>query len=290
LGQLGMFSLRVLGVVFCLSLSWRQSFCSLTPEAMDKEGGRWEMGRREDLTKELAPEEREDKLVDEAVERLEEVLEERLLKLDSDKAEQDEANLVLEERGAQMAASKVSAGDRNVIMGLHRGERNLLKPKVRVMKNIVWDDQLARLSQGLANQCTWGHANKILPDGTLVGQNLAMSTDLDAAMNGLVQMWIDEKKDYNIQTGACGKVCGHYTQIIWSTTTKVGCGVNQCPGLGKILVCDYLPAGNWKGQKPVSLKSQPPPCFDKYSNCATLTLFCNQPNIKNGCKKACGRC
>ena len=47
--------------------------------------------------------------------------------------------------------------------------------------------------------------------------------------------------------------CGHYTQIIWSTTTKVGCGVSSCMQGGfmiDILDLQYSAAGNIVGQAP----------------------------------------
>ena len=64
--------------------------------------------------------------------------------------------------------------------------------------------------------------------------------------------WASEKVDYNYQNNSCrpGKQCGHYTQMVWKTTTQVGCGAAMCPDKGQIWVCNYDPAGNWVGRKP----------------------------------------
>ena len=35
--------------------------------------------------------------------------------------------------------------------------------------------------------------------------------------------------------------------VVWTTTTKVGCGRVQCKG-NDIIVCNYDPPGNWQGQ------------------------------------------
>jgi len=49
-----------------------------------------------------------------------------------------------------------------------------------------------------------------------------------------------------------GKVCGHYTQVVWSTTSRVGCARHECPALTYRLtiVCDYGPGGNISGSRP----------------------------------------
>jgi hypothetical protein len=41
---------------------------------------------------------------------------------------------------------------------------------------------------------------------------------------------------------------GHYSQIVWKTTTKVGCGFAESNG-SDVLVCDYAPPGNVMGER-----------------------------------------
>lgn len=64
--------------------------------------------------------------------------------------------------------------------------------------------------------------------------------------------WGDESKFYSIATDTCepGKVCGHYTQVVWSETQELGCGRQVCADKSQIWVCQYRPAGNIIGQKP----------------------------------------
>jgi hypothetical protein len=47
--------------------------------------------------------------------------------------------------------------------------------------------------------------------------------------------------------------CGHYTQVVWRDTKRVGCGVATCNGGGspkEYWVCNYDPPGNWVGNVP----------------------------------------
>jgi len=82
-----------------------------------------------------------------------------------------------------------------------------------------------------------------------------------AAPETIVAAWADEAKDYDYARNRCasGAVCGHYTQVVWRSSTTIGCGVAQCgPGPGGpfgerewvMWVCNYSPAGNYKGEKP----------------------------------------
>jgi hypothetical protein len=69
----------------------------------------------------------------------------------------------------------------------------------------------------------------------------------------VVDDWANERNDFDYAHNRCatGKVCGHYTQVVWRSTTTVGCAVAVCGNtLDQIWVCQYQPPGNWVGQKP----------------------------------------
>jgi len=183
------------------------------------------------------------------------------------------------DRPLMAKASKLTQSEKDAIVEWHNKER--AKTGGNDMLAMTWDEDLARLAQGLSDTCKWEHANLKLPGGERVGQNLAMNPRRNYAIDGLVQLWIDEKEHYDIRSGTCetGKVCGHYTQVVWSKTDKVGCGKTSC-SIGTILVCDYSPAGNTLDDKPVNLGGAP--CsrcnFKPGSRCnAGLCEACNSP-------------
>jgi hypothetical protein len=79
-----------------------------------------------------------------------------------------------------------------------------------------------------------------------------------------VESWAEEAADYNYGPNTCdpGKVCGHYTQVVWADTTHVGCGYAVCSSATSpfdppydvytwyFVVCQYDPPGNWIGEWP----------------------------------------
>ena len=42
---------------------------------------------------------------------------------------------------------------------------------------------------------------------------------------------------------------GHYTQMVWKSTTSIGIGVSSCPNSRVIITADYSPPSNYLGQK-----------------------------------------
>ncbi|NJP11866.1 MAG: hypothetical protein HC866_22300 [Leptolyngbyaceae cyanobacterium RU_5_1] len=115
---------------------------------------------------------------------------------------------------------------------------------------VTWSPQLAAYAQEWANtllrEDRFGHRPQ-----SPYGENLAWAGGQQMSPERVVRMWGEEVKDYNYTTNTCkpGKVCGHYTQIVWRNTKQIGCGVAR--GNGKeIWVCNYNPPGNVIGRKP----------------------------------------
>ena len=69
-----------------------------------------------------------------------------------------------------------------------------------------------------------------------------------------VDGWAGEEKKYNYGKAQFSEQTGHFTQLVWQNTTKVGCGAVYCnsnkddAAFGWFLVCEYDPPGNVIGQ------------------------------------------
>ncbi|KMT00995.1 hypothetical protein BVRB_9g222560 [Beta vulgaris subsp. vulgaris] len=118
--------------------------------------------------------------------------------------------------------------------------------------NIQWDDQVAAFAQEYANERKGDCALRHSGGGGRYGENLAASTGSSLTGTESVKLWVDEKVDYNYDSNNCasGKVCGHYTQVVWRNSVRLGCARVQCDNGGVFVTCNYDPPGNYIGQKP----------------------------------------
>lgn len=133
---------------------------------------------------------------------------------------------------------------------------------------LTWDPKLAAVAANYAKNCIWEHNGNRERDyaaqggSGYVGENLAVvggskepSTD-----KTVIDQWSSEAQHYNYSSNSCqsGEQCGHYTQVVWSATLRVGCAIQYCsswatsePGwAGMFTVCNYAPGGNYEGQRP----------------------------------------
>ncbi|KAL8636824.1 MAG: hypothetical protein Q9228_005830 [Teloschistes exilis] len=145
--------------------------------------------------------------------------------------------------------------------------------------DLEWDDTLAGYAAETAKTCVWGHS--LAPGGGGYGQNIAAGISAGELAKTLTNgFYNDEMMLYpgygtdNPDMGNFEK-WGHFSQMLWQSTTKVGCYTHTCsppgappldcnPATGQsylkntgcgnggmnaiFTVCNYSPPGNYAGQ------------------------------------------
>nr|QYF06695.1 pathogenesis-related protein 1k [Allium sativum]QYF06696.1 pathogenesis-related protein 1k [Allium sativum] len=115
---------------------------------------------------------------------------------------------------------------------------------------VSWDRNVAAYAQNYANKragdCQLIHSGGPYGENIFAGWGKPWS-GLDA-----VASWVSEKRyyDYNSNTCADGEVCGHYTQVVWANSVRIGCARVRCNTGGYFITCNYNPPGNYQGQWP----------------------------------------
>jgi len=125
---------------------------------------------------------------------------------------------------------------------------------------LVWSDSLARdagaYAAKLARERKFEHSPQ--PRGNPVqGENLWMGTKTAYAYADMSGGWVDERRLFkrgrfpDVSRNGKWADVGHYTQIIWRTTTQVGCALAS-NATDEYLVCRYLASGNIVGFDPLT--------------------------------------
>ncbi|KAJ1698628.1 hypothetical protein LUZ63_007140 [Rhynchospora breviuscula] len=127
-------------------------------------------------------------------------------------------------------------------------QHNLARKQLGI-PSLVWDEAVANYSQKYAelrrSDC------KLIHSHGDYGENLFWGSGDCWTVKQIVQAWLIEMKDYDYPTNTCRKVCGHYTQIVWRNTKRLGCAVVICDDdQGTFAICNYDPPGNYVGMWP----------------------------------------
>eukprot|EP00419_Tripos_fusus_P042142 CAMPEP_0172790090 /NCGR_PEP_ID=MMETSP1074-20121228/207787_1 /TAXON_ID=2916 /ORGANISM="Ceratium fusus, Strain PA161109" /LENGTH=507 /DNA_ID=CAMNT_0013627133 /DNA_START=15 /DNA_END=1535 /DNA_ORIENTATION=+ len=179
--------------------------------------------------------------------------------------------------------------ERTEILDVHNSRRG--SEGASNMQRLDYDVNLEQAAQKWADQCEFNHASsfaKNWPDcannacGQPFGENLYIKIGGGPpAWTNVIDAWWNEKKDFTYpNTCASGKVCGHYTAVVWAKTRKVGCGKyaagctctskhDDCKSGMMLYVCQYDPPGNLQGAAPFA---QGPVC----SSCNVGTTCCEE--------------
>ncbi|KAI5951394.1 PRY1 [Candida jiufengensis] len=116
------------------------------------------------------------------------------------------------------------------ILNAHNQKRSL-----HGVPPLIWDENLYNYAQNYANQFDqigFKHS------GGPYGENLALGLN-DAT--SVVNMWYSEIKYYSWNHQYSSST-GHFSQVVWKSTSKLGCGRS-----GNFWICSYSSPGNLSG-------------------------------------------
>ena len=113
-----------------------------------------------------------------------------------------------------------------------------------------WDEALAatalRCAERLATSGQFRHCSS--------GENLWMGTTGSFTPTEMADLWAAERRFYkpgafpNVSRSGNWQDVGHYTQMVWRTTTSLGCAAVAGADGRTRLVCHYAPPGNVIGR------------------------------------------
>jgi hypothetical protein len=136
------------------------------------------------------------------------------------------------------------------VLAAHNAERAALR-----LPPLIWDNDLgtaaATYVAQMASSGRFEHSDRSTRRG--IGENLWWGTHGAYSVEQMIGAWASERRMFapgifpNVsRTGNWADV-GHYTQIIWPTTQRVGCALGSTARTD-YLVCRYAPGGNIDGR------------------------------------------
>ncbi|KAK9289496.1 hypothetical protein L1049_008386 [Liquidambar formosana] len=126
---------------------------------------------------------------------------------------------------------------------------------------LQWDRALSRYARRYAKQraadCKMVHSYGPY------GENIFWGGRDHWTPTQVVRSWAREHRHYKKETNECtkGQICGHYTQIVWKQSSRIGCARIKCKNGGLFALCEYDPPGNWVNESPFGYRipARPPP-------------------------------
>lgn len=136
---------------------------------------------------------------------------------------------------------------------------NRARSKVDVAP-LEWSEELAAYARRYGEKQRDQHQCAMVHSQGPYGENLFWGYGKRYAPADAVRSWENEGHDYHYESNSCtpGKVCGHYTQVVWADTKRVGCASIACHDGATFIICSYDPPGNFVGERPYD-RNKPAP-------------------------------
>ncbi|XP_035019550.1 cysteine-rich venom protein pseudecin [Hippoglossus stenolepis] len=192
------------------------------------------------------------------------------------------------------------------IVDQHNAFRRAVDPPASNMLRMSYSEEVAVSAQAWVDRCILAHGEPSTRylKGYELGENLFYSS-APFPWTDVIGAWHSEVSRFqypNVSTD--GKSIGHYTQVVWNSSYKVGCGMTLCPNNIYFYGCHYYRAGNFRTWPPYKvgppcascpgacvdkLCTNPCPYINRYINCPTLkaTTGCGNALVYAWCPAAC---
>jgi len=110
---------------------------------------------------------------------------------------------------------------------------------------LVWSTAVAEHAQKWADHlasrgCALQHSE------TEYGENISGGSLSTQTPDQVASLWYRENAGYHYAPGGFSMTTGHFTQLVWRGSQRLGCGAASCGDL-RVWVCNYDPAGNMQG-------------------------------------------
>ncbi|TFK65338.1 PR-1-like protein [Pluteus cervinus] len=150
-------------------------------------------------------------------------------------------------------ATQPTAASVSQFLDAHNGYRSQFGAR-----NITYNSGLFQGTYNWAIQCKFLHS---APNGAY-GEDLYAATYSNTNYYSATYSWVvTEYPKYNYSTPGFSEATGHFTQVVWLSTTGVACATALCPAntifsgyQAYFIVCRYSPAGNVQGQFPQNVR------------------------------------
>ncbi|KMZ66633.1 Cysteine-rich secretory protein [Zostera marina] len=117
---------------------------------------------------------------------------------------------------------------------------------------MVRDNIVTAYAQNYANSRRENCKPQLKLSGCQYGENLFAGYDKKYTAIEVVAFWVSEKQWYNYTSNSCAsdKVFGHYIQVVWKNSNKLGYARVKCNSGSIYVICSYSPLGNYIDERP----------------------------------------
>ncbi|KAG7473522.1 hypothetical protein MATL_G00096850 [Megalops atlanticus] len=161
-----------------------------------------------------------------------------------------QGNWIVNEKRTNAPARGLGAKEHFQIVTQHNRLRSRVNPMAANMQKMEWSEKLALLAQERVASCSTDPTLQE-PHSDHIGWNTHHSSLGTTSFAEVIDTWFQEGRRYSYLSGQCeeNSTCQHYTQLVWATSSRVGCAQQVCQTGAvqwEFYACAYSPGGNWE--------------------------------------------